>query len=817
MTALEKRYLDAKRALFHSYYGARLNAEQTRAVCTAEGPLLILAGAGSGKTTVLVTRIAHLIKYGTGYESDACPSDLTEEYVEDMENAVLYSREEIECILPEFAERPCPPWQILAITFTNKAARELRERLSLSFDDASVTDAIVSGTFHSVCLRILRKYGERVDLRPGFTIYDTDDKKRLVVSALKDLGIDEKFLPHKTVASEISRAKDNLKTPKQVFDEARDLREEHIARAYELYERRLTESNAVDFDSIIMKTVELLRDHEDVREYYQRKFRYVSVDEYQDTNYAQFCLTELLSGGYRNIMAVGDDDQSIYKFRGATIENILNFDITYPDATVIKLEQNYRSTKNILAAANAVIANNSGRHEKSLWCTAEEGEKIVVYTAPSPEDEARFIIDTIAAAKKGEGGSYRDFAILYRLNELSRTLETAFAKSGLPYRVLGGQRFYDRKEIRDMTAYLSLIVNHDDTQRLLRIVNEPKRKIGDATMEAVEAIAAAEHTSAFRVMARADMYPVLQRTATRLLSFTKLIEDLSDLSALPSTLLRRVFDETGYREMLVAGGEAEAERISNVEEYVNAAVEYERRLAERGELPTLFGFLEEVALVSDVDKYDETADAVVLMTVHSAKGLEFPTVFVAGMEESIFPSSRSFGETEELEEERRLAYVAFTRAKKRLYITHTKLRRLYGMTKCNPPSRFIAQEIPEDLLDKREPKPILSEDRAFLRAHTDRASYRYSGSSAYRVETGKPFSASSVEKRGAQSSASSGTRAVPLVLRVIPPEARVSHAIFGQGTILSARPVGGDVLYEIRFDSGETKRLMATYAKLKEI
>ncbi len=800
MTDLEKRYIETKRALFRRYYGATLNDKQTEAVCTAKGPLLILAGAGSGKTTVLVRRIAHLIKYGTAYESCRIPEDLSESYVAELESALAYSPAEIEYVLPEFIEDACPPWAILAITFTNKAAREIKERLEKMFDGEEIADEVVSGTFHAVCLRILRKYGDTVGLHSGFTIYDTDDKKKMVLACMRELGIDEKILPVKTVANAIGTAKDQLVTAERYVTDPRDARKRDIAKVYALYEKRMAENNAVDFDDIILKTVMLLTENEEARGYYQRKFRYVLVDEYQDTNYAQFRLSELLSGKYRNIMAVGDDDQSIYKFRGATIENILNFDRVYTDAKIIKLEQNYRSTKNILAAANAVISHNSGRHDKSLWCDGAEGDKVALFCAATAEEEAKYIVDTITRLRVYEKRNYSDFAVLYRVNELSRGIESAFAKSGMPYRVLGGQRFYDRKEIRDMTAYLCLILNHNDSQRLLRIVNEPKRKIGDGTLDAVSAIAAETGLSMFAVMTHADEYPALQKTAARLMAFTRMIENLSDTDALPSELLSRVYTETGYEEMLLAAGEAEKDRVDAIREYIGAAVEYERRLTVRGETPTLLGFLEEVALVSDVDKYDENADAVVLMTVHSAKGLEFPIVFLAGMEERIFPSMQSIDAgDEQIEEERRLAYVAITRAKEKLFITHTGCRRLYGSTAFNMLSRFVAQEIPRSLIEETAP---VRPDRAPENVRHTLPKSRIKPVPDYRRELSR---------------AAVPHTAVPGTPKLLAVGTRVTHALFGNGTILTAKPAGGDILYEIAFDSGETKRLMATYAKLREI
>ncbi len=802
MTELETRYLHAKRALFDAYYKASLNDRQREAVTTARGPLLVLAGAGSGKTTVLTRRISHLIKYGIAYESDTVPDELDPSYVAELENAVGLSPDEISYILPEFIEKPCPPWCVLAITFTNKAAREIKERLSSSFDDPAIADDIWSGTFHSICVRILRKYGDRMGYRSGFSIYDTDDKKRLLLTIMKELDIDTQYLPVKTVGNAISNAKDSLVSPEDYPAPMSDLRQKHIKEIYGVYQSRLLKNNALDFDDIIMKVVELFEENEDVLLTYQRKFKYISVDEYQDTNPAQFRLCELLAAGHRNIMVVGDDDQSIYKFRGATIENILNFDRVYADAKVIKLEQNYRSTKTILEAANAIIGHNEGRHEKKLWCDAEEGDKISLYRAPNAGEEARYIVDKITSLRVYHDQRYRDFAVLYRLNELSRGLESAFAKSAIPYRVLGGQRFYDRKEIRDMTAYLHLIANPADDERLRRIINEPKRKIGAATVEAVSAIAAEQNLPMLSVMEHANEYEVLSRVSPRLSEFAALILRQEPAGKNPSEILDKIFRESGYREMLVAEGEISKDRIESIEEYVNGAVEYEKRVTAAGDIPTLTGFLEEVALVSDVDKYDEGADAVVLMTVHSAKGLEFPNVFLCGMEEQIFPSSQCISDPMQLEEERRLAYVAVTRAKKRLFLTHTKERMLYGRTTYNPLSRFVEQEIPKDLIEDATPQ------------RPDRPSYGFGSQKTSYIQKPTLNQTPLYQKEMGRASFVK-PKAIPL--KPIAVGSRVSHAVFGSGTVLAMKPLGGDILYTIAFDSGEEKRLMATFAKLKEI
>ncbi len=796
-----EKYLKAKRALFDKVYGASLNPEQCRAVFTAKGPLLVLAGAGSGKTTVLVNRIAYLIKYGNAYFDEGCPDYIGEGEISALESATALSREEIEAILPEFISEPTPPWQVLAITFTNKAAREIKERLLRAFDDESVANSIWSGTFHSICVRILRKFGDRLGYREGFSIYDTDDKKRLISICMKELDIDEKRLSGKNVGNCISMAKDELIGAAD-YDTTRDARGRDIQRIYTLYQKKLSEYNAVDFDDIIMKTVELLQSDTEVREYYQNKFRYVLVDEYQDTNYAQFVLTKLLSDKYRNIMVVGDDDQSIYRFRGATIENILNFDKTYPDATVVKLEQNYRSTGNILDAANAVIKNNESRHDKKLWCDKGEGSKILYREAEDGGDEGRYILDKIASGIRTEGRKYSDYAVLYRINALGRTLQTSFAKSGIPFRVVGDMGFYDRKEVKDMIAYLSVLASPEDNLRLKRIINEPKRKIGAATVDAIEEIGNALSLSMYEIMRRSSEFTALAKSADKLYAFTEMMEKIKREKTLPSEIITALFVDSGYEAMLKAEGFEGESKAENVKEFIGAAIEYEARCSETETEPTLAGLLEEVALVSDVDKYDETADAVILMTVHSAKGLEFPVVFLAGMEEGVFPSQQSIGESEEMSEERRLAYVAITRAKERLYLTSARNRLLYGRSTYGAPSRFL-KEIPMRLIERDAPRKV--PPRAYNTAPTRPRGEQFFELSRELRRTPDTMA----EKRHASPDDFGVTRFAP--------GARVSHSIFGQGTIVSARDMGGDILYEVSFDNGQIKKLMATFAKLKKL
>lgn len=802
---LKEEFIKAKRALFDKVYSEHLNPEQRRAVFTVNGPVLVLAGAGSGKTTVLVNRVAYIIKYGNAYFSEYLPDDVDEDTVEALKLALDMSAEDVEEILPQFITSPCPPWSVLAITFTNKAAGEIKTRLLDTFGDADIAKSVWAGTFHSICLRILRKYGDRLGLRDGFSIYDTDDKKRMISHCMKELEIDEKKLAPKAVASAISMSKDKLEGPSDM-EITRDPRTKEIKKIYELYQTRMMANNAVDFDDIIMLTVKLFSENPDILEYYQNKFRYVLVDEYQDTNYAQFVLTKLIADGRRNIMVVGDDDQSIYRFRGATIENILNFDTTYPDATVIKLEQNYRSTANILAAANAIIANNKERHKKSLWCAKGDGEKITVKEAADQNDEGRFIVEKVIKGVRESGRKYSDFAVLYRLNALGRALQTAFTKSGVPFRVVGDMGFYDRKEVKDMIAYLSVISYSGDNLRLKRIINEPKRKIGAATVEAIESLANSNGLSMYNVIERIDDYPVLSKSREKLLSFVSIIEDVKASCNLPSEMLTVLFEKTGYRKMLEAEGFEGEGKIENVNELITAALEYEKRVTESEEEPTLTGFLEEVFLVSDVDKYDENADAVVLMTVHAAKGLEFPVVFLAGMEDGIFPSEADRESDTEMSEERRLAYVAITRAKEMLYISYAKERMMYGRTLYGRLSQFVREELPPELtardIPRREP-PRRTNYYTPYRENAFVPSPKTAGELSRRPEIGNTQD----RRRGAEKFG---------VERLAKGD-RVLHAIFGEGVILSSRDMGGDVLYEVSFDNGQIKKLMATFAKLKKI
>ncbi|MBQ7335552.1 MAG: UvrD-helicase domain-containing protein [Clostridia bacterium] len=843
MQSIEERYLAAKRALFDKAYET-LNERQREAVFTVNNPLLVLAGAGSGKTTVLVRRIAFIIRYGNAYFSNYVPYGTDEERIAELQRALVLQPEAIEQhILPQFTNNACAPYRILAITFTNKAANEIKERLAKMFpEDATTATDIWTGTFHSVCVRILRQHGEKMGYRTGFTIYDTDDTKKAMIAAMQRCNIDEKLLPVKGVMNAVSRAKDKMLSPDAFAMEAgQDFRQKQIARVYEAYQQLLRESNALDFDDIIMQTVLLLKKYPEVREAYQKRFQYVCVDEFQDTNVAQLQLTVLLSDFYKNLMVVGDDDQSIYRFRGATIENILTFDKIYPEAKTIKLEQNYRSTQNILDAANAVISHNAGRKGKTLWTAQGEGAKIQLKLCDDQNMEARYVVDTVSRTVARKEATYRDFAVLYRTNAQANSIEKAFARSAIPYRVLGGTRFSDRKEIRDAVAYLQLISNHDDNTRLNRIINEPRRKIGARTLEAIAEIAQEQNCSQFEVIAHADRYVALSRSAPTLLQFSGLIQELTELASRVAldVLFDAVLDRSGYRQMLVAAGAEEADRLENLDEFKSGILEY----INDNEQPTLTGFLEETALVADVDRYDETADAVVMMTIHSAKGLEFPIVFLPGMEDGLFPGMQTItADNAEMEEERRLAYVAITRAKKTLYMIHTRNRLLYGQTMYNPVSRFVS-EIPTALIDKLDdtdagavrvtgygaPSPSYSGYAGF-----GRSVYGSRGTEApaaqkrtYYSEAQTTPTAPRTPMRQASQPLSTAERITvgkPLATQKsnsrresFAPGDRVRHLNFGEGEILSVKPMGADVLYEIAFDRVGTKKLMATYARLTKL
>lgn len=730
----------------------KMNPRQLEAVLHTEGPLLILAGAGSGKTTVLINRIAYIIDQSLA-----------------------------------------KPWQILAITFTNKAAGELKERLTAMLGDTG--GDVWAATFHSTCARILRRDGDRIGYSSHFTVYDTDDSKRLVKDCQKALNIDDKMISHKSILSEISHAKDSMLSPADYQAAAgSDFRLAKIGAVYELYQKRLREADAMDFDDLLGNTVELFRQCPDVLEYYQNRFRYIMVDEYQDTNQVQYEFVRLLAGKSKNLCVVGDDDQSIYKFRGATIENIMSFEKSYPNAKVIRLEQNYRSTKNILNAANAVISNNEERKGKTLWTENPEGDKIQIHTSSNEQDEAGFVATTILE-QVAKGRKYSDFAVLYRMNSQSNILEKVFVKSGIPYRIIGGHRFYERREIRDMIAYLSVINNPSDEIRLRRIVNQPKCSIGDKTIATASEIAGALGESLLEVLGRADEFDSLRRASVKLKAFYDMMQELIDANDDESVSLHELYElileKTGYIEALRGEKEEAETRIENINELASNLLKFQE---ENGEEATLSAFLEEVSLMTDIDNYDETADTVVMMTMHSAKGLEFPVVFLPGFEEGIFPGLQAIYDPNEIQEERRLCYVAITRAKESLYLLNADSRMLFGSTSRNRPSRF-SLEIPLDLINKTREQDWRKPDLGTKMPVAETELRRKSATAAMHFgQVTPPARSGNVFKTGDM----------------------VQHKTFGKGLVISATPMGNDVLLEIAFEQG-TKKLMANFARLAKV
>ena len=742
-----------------------LNEMQQLAVDTTEGPLLILAGAGSGKTTVLVNRVEHII-----------------------------------------SSHLATPWQVLAITFTNKAAGELRERLVSAIGEEA--NDIWAYTFHSCCSRILRRFGEKIGYTNHFTIYDTDDSRRVMKQCQKQLGIEDKLINHKSILAEISRAKDSLISPEEYKQTAQnDFRKSKIAECYELYQAQLKKSDAMDFDDIIFNTVKLLEENEDVRNIYQTQFKYVMVDEYQDTNHAQYVLTSLLADKYKNICVVGDDDQSIYRFRGATIENILSFENHYKGAKVIRLEENYRSTQNILDGANAVISHNKNRKGKTLFTRSGSGDKIVYKTVMSESEESQYIIDEIVK-NVNNGMKYSDHAILYRMNAQSRNLEVMLTKSGISHRIIGGHRFFDRKEIKDIVSYLAVINNPSDNVRLQRIINVPKRAIGDTMFANVLEIGAGLGMSAFEVCERADEFQKTSRSASKLMNFTKMIRDFQECIENGmglNDLLQEVLDVTKYLDYLQEEPETYEDRVNNIKELSSMFIKYE----EESEDANLSEFLEDVALISDIDSYNEDEDAVVLMTLHSAKGLEFPIVFIPGMEEGIFPGNQSMFSEEDLEEERRLAYVGITKAKKKLYLISSQQRMLYGQTSRNMPSRFL-REIPSSVIDDQSVVARRSTGFTTPRTAYANASRNELGHSSHNKIGSYAQSSSSAHKFGQAGNAAQKNN---IDFKV---GDTVCHKSFGTGTVLTVTPMGGDMLLEVAFDKAGTKKMMANYARLEK-
>ena len=849
--ALRDRYIEAQ-------FG-KLNDRQKEAVFTVDGPLLILAGAGSGKTTVLVNRVANIIRFGSVHGTDWMPRPATAQELQTLRDAVQNSTELPGSMQGLMSNSRIHPWNVLAITFTNKAAGELKERLVRMLGDTAGADVNAS-TFHSACVRMLRRDAEKLGYPKSFTIYDSDDQQRAMKEVYKELGADDKFIPVKSAISQISHLKDQLIAPTEAAENASDAKSRLVSKLYTAYAARLKKAGAMDFDDLIFNMVLLLRQDQEVREYYHNRFRYVLVDEYQDTSVAQFELVRLLGSGSGNVCVVGDDDQSIYRFRGATIENILNFETHFPGAKVIRLEQNYRSTSNILNAANCVIQNNLGRKGKTLWTDNGTGCKVQHFTAANEQDEAEHIAAEIGRHLK-EGAKLQDHAVLYRMNAQSGPVETYFARAGIPYKIVGGQRFYDRKEVKDILSYLSVIANPQDDLRLRRIINEPARKIGATTVDRVAEIASGLGCSMLEVCGQAVQYPSIGRAAGALNAFYALYRKLEEKStALPlDEFVQDVIEDTGYKAMLEKEGEEGQTRLENLGQLVSAVKTYQQ---ERGEEATLAGYLEEVALISDIDSYNGDADVVVMMTMHAAKGLEFPYVFIIGMEEGIFPGEMAKYSEEDMEEERRLCYVGITRAKKELCLCSSRSRLLFGRTQRNMPSRFVS-EIDEDLLDEQESDKLAGGygyaeryDRTIpggasgysgrssgytpYHAPEGRAARAESGYTPYRAPEGggwsgsprsaylnseynryvpkgpSPFGASTVSAGTCPPPKPKASAAKPADAqnKSFAPGDIVVHKTFGRGRVVKVTPVAGDHIVEIAFEKVGTKKTMANYAPL---
>ena len=874
--SLQQEFCALRNTYIEKQFG-RLNEMQRQAVFTTSGPLLILAGAGSGKTTVLVNRIANLIRFGSAHGSDWTPREVTEEDVKALKMAIMTGTDAPAWLDGMLRQNAVRSWNVMAITFTNKAAGELKERLR-NMLGGEEGDEVFASTFHSACVRILRRWAEEIGYPRSFTIYDTDDSQRVMKAVYKELSVDDKFFPVKSAINQMSRWKDQLIGPEEALrTPARDTKGALAAKVYAAYEKKLKDAGAFDFDDLIYQTVQLLAEHPDVREFYQNKYKYLLVDEYQDTSVAQFRLVSLLTGPEKNICVVGDDDQSIYRFRGATIENILNFERIYPGTRTIRLEQNYRSTSNILNAANCVIQHNTERKGKTLWTKNSEGDKVQVYTAENEQDEAMHIADIIGEHLKA-GGHLADHAILYRMNAQSAPIESYFTRAGIPHKIVGGQRFNDRKEVKDIHSYMSIVANPRDDVRLRRIINEPARKIGNTTVEVIADLAAQQGISMLDVISHADEYAKLSRAIMPLLKFWQIYEKLQE-SLETKTLdefAADVIEITGYKAMLEAdaakGHEDAADRLQNLGQLVNNVKNY---CDQHGEEASLEGYLEDIALISDIDNYNESADQVVLMTIHSAKGLEFPYVFLIGMEEGVFPSEMSKYSEADLEEERRLAYVGITRAKKELYISNSVSRMLYGRTQRNEPSRFLREIEPEYIEETRSPALERRSSMGWGSSYSDTVpggASGYSGASgwgrntsSYGGRTGgylnREYNAgersgfgSGYAGRGSSSTgygggyrSASGTgssgfgtgygrpaapKAPAKTIQFTGAPAKttasagtkhyevgdvVEHKVFGRGRVMAVKAAAGDQIVEINFEKVGVKKTMANFAPLTKI
>ena len=818
MTDLERRFIQARHDAIATEY-SNLNPCQRQGVLATEGPLLLLAGAGSGKTTVLIHRVANLLRFGRGSDTDEIPIPISEDEVQFLEQYAA-APDAAQRPLMEYlcAVEPARPWEVLAITFTNKAATELKERLGRMLGEEVAADVWAS-TFHSACVRILRRDIDRLGFDRSFTIYDSDDSKRVIKDIIKELELEEKSFPPREVQTIISRAKNDMQTPEDFAEQGKainDWRKIRMGKVYSLYNKKLRDANALDFDDLLWHTVRLLETAGDVREYYQRKFRYILIDEYQDTNALQYRLAALLTNQAKNICVVGDDDQSIYRFRGADITNILSFERQFKGARVIRLEQNYRSTQNILDAANAVIRHNQGRKGKTLWTENGRGELVTVKTTYNESDEANFVLGQIMMYYR-RGGNWGDCAVLYRTNAQSNAMEYACKRNGVPYKIYGGLKFFDRAEVKDMLAYLCVINNPADDLRLRRIINVPARKIGAATVDKAQLIAARYGLTLYDVLCRAEEFPELKSSAAKLKPFTDMIEEMR--RRLPDCPLPEFYDyvceRSGYAPALREKDDVESRgRLENVQELKSSILTYLENA--EGTEPSLSGFLDEIALYTDLDSRADGDNCVTMMTMHAAKGLEFPQVFVVGMEEGLFPGNRAMGDGAEMEEERRLCYVAMTRAREKLTLTNARQRTLYGRTTPCMPSRFL-NEIPEEnmeWLSKPQPRSESWEERDS--DYGDRgygSSYGgYGQRSAAPVVTRRE---PAEPKAGALRSAAGASKAAPKAAAPrmqIQAGETVEHDAFGRGLVLSVRAMGGDALVEVAFDSVGTKKLMLKMA-----
>ena len=817
MTDLERRFIQARHDAIATEY-SNLNPCQRQGVLATEGPLLLLAGAGSGKTTVLIHRVANLLRFGRGSDTDEIPIPISEDEVQFLEQYAA-APDAAQRPLMEYlcAVEPARPWEVLAITFTNKAANELKERLGRMLGEEVAADVWAS-TFHSACVRILRRDIDRLGFDRSFTIYDSDDSKRVIKDIIKELELEEKSFPPREVQTIISRAKNDMQTPEDFAEQGKainDWRKIRMSKVYLLYNKKLRDANALDFDDLLWHTVRLLETAGDVREYYQRKFRYILIDEYQDTNALQYRLAALLTNQAKNICVVGDDDQSIYRFRGADITNILSFERQFRGARVIRLEQNYRSTQNILDAANAVIRHNQGRKGKTLWTENGRGELVTVKTTYNESDEANFVLGQIMMYYR-RGGNWGDCAVLYRTNAQSNAMEYACKRNGVPYKIYGGLKFFDRAEVKDMLAYLCVINNPTDDLRLRRIINVPARKIGAATVDKAQLIAARYGLTLYDVLCRAEEFPELKSSAAKLKPFTDMIEEMR--RRLPDCPLPEFYDyvceRSGYAPALREKDDVESRgRLENVQELKSSILTYLENA--EGTEPSLSGFLDEIALYTDLDSRADGDNCVTMMTMHAAKGLEFPQVFVVGMEEGLFPGNRAMGDGAEMEEERRLCYVAMTRAREKLTLTNARQRTLYGRTTPCMPSRFL-NEIPEEnmeWLSKPQPRSESWEERDS--DYGDRGYGSYGGygqrSAAPVVTRREPAE----PKAGALRSAAGASKAAPKAAAPrmqIQAGETVEHDAFGRGLVLSVRAMGGDALVEVAFDSVGTKKLMLKMA-----